>query len=88
MEREEAIQIDPAIVGVPRPWNGNRRPALVVGPLAIGHHDVEAVDGAALEDGNEELPAAWRGRDRPRQDRRCESKAQESQAAVTKEDAP
>src|SRR5581483_3279198 len=55
MESEEAIEIDDAIAR-----NRDRRPRRVVRLLAVRHHDVQSVDGAALEDRDENLASLRR----------------------------
>src|SRR5688572_25555118 len=56
MQREPAIEIE-AAVRLARLRDGDARTKLVVPRLEERHDDVEAVGGAALEDGDEDLAA-------------------------------
>ena len=65
VQAEEAIQIDGGVFALVAaadgPRHGDGGPQIVVGLLAVRHHDVQAVGRAALENGHQDL-LARRGR--------------------------
>src|SRR5207253_6508090 len=88
IEAEEAIEIHRSVLAGVRPRNRDARPRAVVLRFAERHDDAEAVDRAALEDGNQLLRAAraTRGKRRAREKRRREPEADESERTVFEED--
>src|SRR5690242_7885874 len=55
MEPEEAVQVDRGSGARTRPWYSDGRPQVVVGPLAVRHHNVQTVGGAALKNCHQNL---------------------------------
>jgi hypothetical protein len=86
METEEAVEIDRALGGS-RPGNGNARARGVIVALAEGDDHVEAVDRAALEDGDQDPASRRRGLDGPREKSGREAETQQGKSAVLHEDA-
>src|SRR5262245_7594307 len=62
MQAEAAVEIDRAVL-LARWLNGDRRTQLVVPLLEMRHDDVQAIGGAALKDGDQDLALglAWTG---------------------------
>ena len=89
VEAEEAVEVDGRVAAAGRPRNRDRRPRLVVIGLAVRHDDAQAVDGSALEDGDEPLRANGSSlrEGRAREERRREAEADEREGAVLEEDA-
>ena len=94
MQAEEAIEIDGRILAlVARRWparDGDGRAQIVVGLLAVRHHDVQAVGGAALENGHQDLLArrgASCGVKRALQPQRRRACTDHGQGRITKENA-
>jgi hypothetical protein len=86
VQREEAIEIDGPLS---RAWtrNRDRRAKRVVVGLAVRHHHVQAVDGAALKDRDEELSARSRAFGGAREERRREAERHHRHSARLDEDA-
>src|SRR5881397_3844938 len=65
--------------------NGDARTFLVIGTLAVGHDHVEAIDGAALEEANQNRTGRWAegltgGKCRAREKQRIQAQAHQRQA--------
>ena len=84
MQAEEAVEIDRAVTLV-RLRNRDRRPRAVVRLFAERDDHVEPVDGAALEDRDQDLLARLGCLGRARDELRRESEAHEREAAVLEE---
>ena len=61
MKREEAVEVDGAFtLAVTRRLDGDARPDRRIGHVTVGRHHAEAIDRAALEDGDQDLAPAGR----------------------------
>ncbi len=88
VQAEEAVEIErSAVATAPRLGNRDRRPRRVVRPLAERHHHVEAVDGPALEDRDQDLAALRTGGRGTRDEAGREPEADERQPTISQEDA-
>ena len=87
MQTKEPVEVESTVSVAPRPRDGDGRASRVVGILAERHDHVEAVDRTTLKDGDEDLVRVPSGFDGPSQERRCETQAQQCQAAVLHEDS-
>jgi hypothetical protein len=85
VESEESVEIQGAL-GSAGSWHGDRRPAAVVRPLAVGDDHVEAIDCAALKDGDHHLLPRARRRHRLGDELRREPEAQERKTSVLEKD--
>jgi hypothetical protein len=83
VEAEEAVQVQRASV-TSRLGNGNGRPGPEVLALPERHHHVQAVDGSALEHGNQQRPPRA-GQQGARQERRREAQRDERHRAGPEE---
>jgi hypothetical protein len=64
MQAEEAVEVERGAIfrARARPRHGDRRTGVVVDLLAVRDEHVQAVDGAALEDGDENPPRGSGGK--------------------------
>src|SRR5262249_17812300 len=90
VETEEPVEIERAVFSVGRPGNRDAGPRLVVLGFAERHNDVQAVDGAALEDRDQPArpPRSIRGERGAREKRRREAEAHEGEGAVLEKHSP
>src|SRR6266404_814619 len=88
IEAEETVEIECAVRAAGRPADGDSRPGPVVVGLTVRHDDAQAVDRAALEDGDELCRAPGRagGERRACEKRRREAEADQRERAVLQED--
>ena len=86
MQPEEPVEIDGTVLLV-RFLNRDRRTRAVVGLLAERHDHVQAVDGAALKDGDEHFLARLRRFGGARDEGGREPETHEREAAVLEENA-
>ena len=89
VEPEEAVEVDRCGLGRSRTRNRDARPRPVVLALAERHDDAQAVDRAALKDGDEHLAAGGSAlrEGRAREKRGRETETDEGEGPVFQEDA-
>src|SRR5690242_19977028 len=86
MDAEEPVEIERAALCAGL-RNRDRWAVLVIGALTERDDHVETVDGAALEDGNQDLLAGPRRLRRARDERGGKAQADERRAAVSEKDS-
>src|SRR5262245_7412053 len=87
VQPEEPVQVDGCVRRSAWSRDGQRGSRLVVRALAVRHDHVEAIDGAALKDGDQDLSPSVGSGDRACQERWSKSEADESESAVFEKDA-